>query len=123
MPPPRPPPADSAWLPLIVAPLTVSEDPWNVSITRIASSQIPPPWLTQVLPVITVPVLMSVVRGPSVSTPPPASPAWLLVILLLLIDSVQKVLTVGFSIEMPPPSAVAMLLVMVIFDSVRLTLP
>ena len=53
----------------------------------------PAPWLTEVLPVMTVPVLMKTWPEPSSSTPPPASPAWLSLMVLLLMVSVQGVLS------------------------------
>ncbi len=88
-----------------------------------ASSQTPAPWLTVVLPVMTVPALMKTLPLPSVSTPPPASPAWLLLMVLLLTVSVQGVLAGAFSIDTPPPSAVARLLVTTMLVRVRLALP
>ncbi len=85
------------------------------------SSQMPAPWLTAWLPLLTL-LLKASLPKPSVSTPPPASPARLSVIVLLLIVSAHLVLTV-FSMETPPPSAVAALSVRTMLFSVRSTGP
>ncbi len=86
-----------------------------------ASSQMPAPWLTQVLQVMTLLLIVTTPR-PSVSTPPPASPAWLLLMVLLVMVSFHGVLTV-FSMETPPPSALALLPVTMTLFRTRLALP
>ncbi len=126
MPPPTVP-VVSAWLLLMRVPVTVRLAVWKrvlllASVTAMASSQMPAPWLTQVLPVMTVPVLMTTLPEPSSSMPPPASPAWLLLMMLLLMVNFHGSLTV-FSMETPPPSAVAVLPVRTTLLRTRLALP
>ena len=102
--------------------MTVRLAVWNTVPTWMASSQMPAPWLRQVLPEMTVPALMKSLPEPSASMPPPASPAWLSLMVLLLAVNVQGTLTV-FSKTTPPPSAVAELPVTVTLFRVRLALP
>src|SRR5262249_13420950 len=104
--------------------LPVTTTPFMVRLAlslSLTSRQTAAPWLTQVLPLSTLPGLMNTLPLPTVLMPPPASPAWLLLIVLLLTVSVQGALT-SLSIATPAPAPALTLLVRTMLVRVRLAL-